>query len=144
MSETVSDQEIAKMLDDGAPHLAVVKSPQSIGEEAPPEKTVEQEEQEKFDAVMDGPFTPEALKDAAITSFKYRLPKFLHSTQMQMKQHAARGAFIVELDSQGAKNYQLGVVRELKALGFAADIDGTKIVVPLVADSETLITSGQV
>lgn len=38
----------------------------------------------------------------------------------------------------------LSLFEYAKALGFAADIDGTKIVVPLVANSEELVTSGQV
>lgn len=98
------------------------------------EPTPEQEEQAKFDAVMTGPFTPEALKDAALKAYNERLPRFLHSTEMQMKSHAARGAFVVELDSQGVKNYQQGVVADLKEKGWAAEIDGTRIIVTLVPE----------
>lgn len=145
MSETVSDQDIAKMLGDEAPpHLEVVKSPESVGEAAPPEKTEDELEQEKFDAVVAGPFSPEALQAAAIETYKRRLPKWIENTKLEMKRNAARGAFVTELETHGIKNFAAGVVRALNSEGFGATAEGSRIVVPLVPNGAERIATGEI
>lgn len=145
MSETVSDQEIAKMLGDGAPpHLEVVKSSESVGESTPAEKTEEELEEEKFEAVVNGPFSPEALQAAAIETYKRRLPKWIENTKLEMKRNAARGAFVTELETHGINNFAAGVVRALNSEGFGATAEGSRIVVPLVPNGAERIAAGEI
>lgn len=122
------EQEIDEMLKSDEWSL---KPQVTDGSAAPPPKTQEQIEQEKFDAVVDGPFTLEALRDAAIESFKYRLPKFVESSEAQIRHGQDVGNLVAVLESYGLSNFQLGVARELKAKGMEPEIDGTKLIVPL-------------
>lgn len=135
--KSVSEQDIAKMLEQ--PTLELVKAP-----EPPHEKTMEEQEQEQFDAIVNGPFDPVFLRESAIKSFKYLLPVYLKRIKKQVQQAVARGAFKVPMTWEGPTNLLVGFKRELRAEGLEVEIEGTVLNVSIVPDGESLIESGQI